>query len=231
MQRHGEAYVRKGIRRYWATFRICAKLVRPGDEILSAGAGGAFIEKALSHWYGARVTAVEFPQAVQAHASDYRRYGIRGMGANLAAPWDLDLDGPFDMALSFQVIEHLPVPPQEHIAPLAAHLRPGGHLVLSTPNFARASNLVRLAIGKPLLADPRLAFQPASYEREHVHRREYVAEELVDAFAHCGLEHLATHYHLSLGPFRTSPRTIALRLVCAVVPRLRNTLILVGRKR
>ncbi|MGC8880105.1 MAG: class I SAM-dependent methyltransferase [Anaerolineae bacterium] len=56
-------------------------------------------------------------------------------------------DGSFDAALLMEVIEHLPVYPLPLLQEIRRILRPGGVLVLTTPNFASVYNLVGLARG------------------------------------------------------------------------------------
>lgn len=63
--------------------------------------------------------------------------------------------GNFDMAVSFHVIEHLSDPVAFMRANMA-QVRPGGWVVVVTPNRMRLENLARFRRGKPLkLEDPQ----------------------------------------------------------------------------
>lgn len=230
MSRHGEAYARTGLGRFYETFRICAEYITPGARVLSVGAGGAHVEKALQRSFDAQVTVIEFPQAVDAHREDYAKHGFRTVGLDLARQWRLDDREPFDLALSLEVLEHLPVAPRDHIAAVAKRLRPGGHLVLSTPNLARLTSVARLLAGRPILHDPELVFRSTSYECEHVHRREYVAAEVVRAIRQVGLSAVRTHYIFADGGRATDPRAWAMRLLSTLNPRFRNIMLFVARR-
>lgn len=77
--------------------------------------------------------------------------------------------GQFDLILCSEVIEHIsPVQHPAFIAALHRWLKPGGYLVLSTPNLASLSSRLRLAIGlQPLV----LAIDPLSHIAPMIHAR------------------------------------------------------------
>ena len=229
-QRHGQLYLSVCIDRLYATFRLCAGYVPPGARVLSAGAGGAYVEKQLQRHCGAEVTVLDFPEAVAAHAGDYARHQFHAVGVDLATAWRLEGPPSFDLALSLEVMEHLPVAPHDHVQALARYVRPGGHLLVSTPNLARLSNVVRLLAGRRILEDARLVFRPTAYAQEHVHRREYMAAEIVAAFDAAGLVPRRIVYGLFLGRHRRRPVARLWRLAACLHPPLGNTLLLVAQK-
>ena len=85
----------------------------------------------------------------------------------------LDSLGQFDVALFCEVLEHLPYDPGWALYNILRRLKPGGHLILSTPNPARMENLVALAERKDTFSDPISGF--GIHGR---HNREYSAREL-----------------------------------------------------
>jgi len=230
MTRHAAEYQDNSARRNFRTFEICAELTEPDSRILSAGAGGAYVEKLLAQIFRARVTVVEFPEAIRAHQAEYDRFGFRTIGGDLTTDWQTGTTEPYDLALSFEVLEHLPISPYQHIGALSKHLRPGGHLVMSTPNFSRLPNVLRLMCGRPLMPDARLTLQATSYDQEHVHRREYVASELVDAVTQAGLTHVKTEYFLGFGSQEGTVKASLLRPICLLIPWMKNVLFIVARK-
>jgi len=227
MKHPGEAYLAQHLGRFYETFQVCSQMVPQGAKTLSVGAGDAYVEQQLARAVGAQITVVDFPEAIRSREEDYRRHGFHTVAANLAGQPQFEVDGLFDVVLSFEVVEHLPIPPHQHIGSLSELLRPGGYFILTTPNMAHLPNVLRLLRGRSILPNAQLTFSPAIYENEHVHRREYVASELVEAMRQAGLRHEKTIY--------MSCRNLAslkglLRRLYDLAPRWKKTLLLVGRK-
>lgn len=91
-------------------------------------------------------------------------------------------DGSFDLVLYCEVIEHLLNDPVASLLRLKRVLRPGGALVLTTPNVARLANVARLIAGANIY-DPYSGYGP--YGR---HNREYNRHELHRLLHYVGLE-------------------------------------------
>ena len=90
-------------------------------------------------------------------------------------------DESFDTALLCEVIEHLIKDPVFQLAEIARVLRPGGRLILTTPNVARRNNRVRLAEREGIY-DPYSQYGPHGR-----HNREYTAAELFELVSGVGL--------------------------------------------
>ena len=101
-------------------------------------------------------------------------------------------DSAFDLVLFCEVIEHLVADPVHAVCEIHRVLAPGGRLVLTTPNVARADNVV-------LLVQQRNIYDPYSKHGRHGrHNREYSAEELFDLLDGNGFEvvrHLTRPVH------------------------------------
>lgn len=106
-----------------------------GLRVLDYGAGpGYLVEQLLQR--GARVSAVEFSDATVLDLNERFRRDRCWQGAKPFAdtrlPWD---DGTFDLVVCLETIEHL-LP--DHLSPVLRELlrvvRPGGTVVLTTPN-------------------------------------------------------------------------------------------------
>ena len=86
----------------------------------------------------------------------------------------IQADGPFDLVVSFQVIEHLE-DPEQFLRACASFAVSGGHVVTVTPNRLRAQNRVRMLRGlAPEMVDP-------------LHFREFAIDELKTLGARAGL--------------------------------------------
>ena len=84
-------------------------------------------------------------------------------------------DGAFDAAVCFETIEHVPDAPA-FLRAIHTRLKPGGLLILSTPNQLHTFNYIRRRLGKPLdVADA-------------THFREYSRPELAAMVVGAGFE-------------------------------------------
>ncbi len=109
------------------------------------------------------------------------REGERHIEADLNDLHD-DGDGSYDAIVMAEVIEHLHTSPAIVLGRLATWLRPGGTIVIQTPNAVALHKRVRMAAGRnplePIRAD---ASNPG-------HFHEYTLSELIDAGRAAGLE-------------------------------------------
>lgn len=90
--------------------------------------------------------------------------------------------GSFDTVFFCEVLEHMTNDPIAALTEMKRVLRPGGQLIITTPNVARAENVSRLIAGENLY-DPYSGYGP--YGR---HNREYTVAELERLMVFCGFE-------------------------------------------
>lgn len=64
---------------------------------------------------------------------------------DLSGPFAASLDGPFDVVVSSEIIEHLP-DPRRFLAEASRLLRPGGLLLLTTPNVSNWIGRLRFLV-------------------------------------------------------------------------------------
>jgi 2-polyprenyl-3-methyl-5-hydroxy-6-metoxy-1,4-benzoquinol methylase len=224
--RQGGDYFRSHEQRFWNTYRICQRLVRPGDSLISVGAGSAYIEHALHKLDGVKVTVVDFPEAIESHRREYEASGFTMVGQDLTQP--MQIEERFNFALSCEIVEHIPEDPQKHVNALSAVLAKTGHLVLTTPNLGNLRVLLRLALMRPILPDPSASFGPVSYENEGVHRREYMPQEIFQCYSRAGLKHAGIYF--TDNATSKTPKDRLLGVASALVPRFAQSMILVGQK-
>lgn len=90
--------------------------------------------------------------------------------------------GPYDLVVMAEVIEHLPVYLPVTFAFLASLVKPGGYLVIQTPNACSLSKRMRFLTG-------RNPFDLIRDDRENPsHFREYTIRELTDHGVSAGFE-------------------------------------------
>ncbi|MDX2099025.1 MAG: methyltransferase domain-containing protein [Leptolyngbyaceae cyanobacterium bins.59] len=93
------------------------------------------------------------------------------------APFD---DGEFDVILYCEILEHLTLDPLKSLREIKRILKPGGTLVLTTPNAIRLENVARLIVGENIY-DTYSAY--GIYGR---HNREYTSRELRSMLSYMG---------------------------------------------
>ena len=97
-------------------------------------------------------------------------------------------DVRFDLIIFSEVVEHLHVPAAAAFVALKALLKPGGVILLQTPNAAEVMNRVALLWGRNPYERLRLTPQNPG------HFREYTRDELADDAAAAGLEVIFSAY-------------------------------------
>lgn len=86
-------------------------------------------------------------------------------------------EGSYDVVLCMGVVEHIPHTPRTLLEPLARVLKPGGLLIMDTPNLAQLSNRQKLAKGESVMTPLPIQYH-ASIPFEG-HHREYTVGEMV----------------------------------------------------
>lgn len=94
-------------------------------------------------------------------------------------PYD---DGTFDVLLFCEVLEHMTMDPLHAMLEIKRVMKPGGKLVLTTPNAARLENAAAFIEGRNIY-DPYSGYGPHGR-----HNREYTRHELALLLVHCGFE-------------------------------------------
>jgi len=153
---------------------------------------------------------------------------LKGLGIDLKK-FDANKDnfppaehGTFDCAFFLEVIEHLNRWPYEVLSNIASILKPGGVLILSTPNFVRLSSRLRMIAGRSPLINP---FVETEEGRNHV--REYTLDELTHLFDLTGLQTVRAEYWQA--PLVGKARLLIPLL--GAMPTLRNYIFSCARRR
>jgi len=138
-------------------------------------------------------------------------------------------DGEFDLILLSEVFEHLRINLITTMREIRRVLKPGGILLLSTPNFMESRKLSRLLIrgrtGDIFKQYNRLA------EIGHMgHVREYTAGDVKHFFNEIGFQCRKTVYR-GIGKLGVSPAAIAHWLIQYLMPPFRKWFLLVLEKK
>ena len=183
------------IQRYWhqAKLELLDWLfdVETGDRVLDIGCGSGVFANHLAS-YGARVTAIDGnPEAIAyataTFASDAVDFQLGQMDA-------VDLEpGSFDRATCLEVIEHVyPAQVTALLASLRRLLRPGGTLLLTTPNYRGLWPLVEWAADR---------FAPTAQMDRSQHINRYSRARLCQTLRDAGFEIKALRTYSTIAPF------------------------------
>jgi glycosyltransferase involved in cell wall biosynthesis/SAM-dependent methyltransferase len=110
-------------------------------------------------------------------------------------------DGYFSTVLCCELIEHLPSDPMHMMSEINRVLKPGGALVLTTPNIASARAVSAILQGFHPMLFPAYIRPNQEGETEARHNREYSPREVKDLLENSGFEVT----ELETGPFREVP--------------------------
>jgi SAM-dependent methyltransferase len=211
--------------RYAFVRQLLAELVPAQAEIVELGAAPGDQSVGLAR-AGYRVTAVDLGEASDAwgtQAEGTMATVLADAGVGLLI-WDLEqlpyplADESFDAVLLTEVLEHLREYPLRTLEEARRILRPGGVLVVTTPNAAYIRNRVRLALGRSVYT-PMVDWL---YGLPHArHAREYTVGELELLVRQAGLEPvrvIGRHFYRTGGS-----RTLLDRAAKAVIGRVART--------
>lgn len=199
---------------------------RPAATVLDVGCGdGSAAATAAGELNGHRIVGVDWSQGALRRAAPRLSQVVRGELTGGGLPF---ASGSADAVLFSEVVEHL-VDPDSALDELHRVLRPGGHLMLSTPNLAAWYNRGLLLAGvQPVFSEVSLRHihgRPGSQVVGHL--RLYTARALREFVAACGFEVVT----VAGAPFHGVPRPLRPldRLACRL-PSLASILLVHARK-
>lgn len=163
------------VRRRWVLATL-ERVRSPGSRFLEVGIGCGVYTRAMSTW--GPVTAIDInPGFVEAARQ------LPGVQALLGDICQQAVPGQYDVALCSEVLEHVP-DSASALRHILASLRPGGHLVMTTPNAYSSLELVARLLSWPLVARlaRRLYGEPVD-DLGHINRmtRQQVRKQLLAA--------------------------------------------------
>ncbi len=111
-------------------------------------------------------------------------------------------DASFSTVLCCELVEHLPTDPMHMMSEINRILRPGGHLVLTTPNVASLRAVAGILQGFHPMMFPAYIKPNPGRDPDPRHAREYTPLEMKTLFENSGFEVTL----LDTGPFLDEPK-------------------------
>lgn len=131
-------------------------------------------------------------------------------------------DSSIDIILLLEVVEHLCMYPNDLFDEIAKKLKRGGYLVVSTPNFLRFSNRLRVLIGK----NPLINYFKKTPEGSN-HIREFSFDEMIYYLKESGFK--IVKKELFGMPYGNPVLRLFSRLIY-LYPNFRNYFLIIGQK-
>lgn len=181
-----------------------------GARVLDVGCFNGYVSFLFGRM-GYRVTATDMYRTAEQQAL-LARVGAEFVTANLNDPGvfrDLP-DGSFEAIVCGEVFEHVLNHPLGLLQTLHRLLRPGGVLVLSTPNPSTAMNAIRLLLNHYTLWGTRDFIEQAKIQgrevlsKADIHYREYLSHELDWALQAAGFR-VTGHRFIPMGSAAGQP--------------------------
>lgn len=210
--------------RYWNTFRYVERLLPAGGaRMLDVGSGQFAI--LAKHLLGAMADVADLDTR---HTDVLSQNGVGFHPIDLSREIILP-DERYDMVVLAEVIEHVPSPPYVVFSNLRDALRPGGTLLVTTPNLYRLRNAIRMVRGKRIFD----LYRVPEVDGPLGHFIEYAKDQLEWHFERASYEIVVSELvQLMLGGASIRAR-LARRLLWPLLtlrPLWRDNLVVVGRR-
>ena len=213
---------------------LLSRILRPGDAFLDAGCGdGRFLGMVRESFPKVQLAGADY-SAVEVAAAAGRGFEVAQANFESELPF---ADGEFSVVNLAQVLEHLR-DPDRLLEETNRVLRPGGHLVLSTPNLCAWFNRVLVPFGvQPIFYESSTRSARAGAGLLRRFRASDLPVGHVRLFTLRALEDLLSLYGFEIGAVRGSifdeglpGRALTVDRVFARRPRLASIIVIAARK-
>lgn len=240
----------------WAEIITVSQYLHSGGSLLDIGTGTGILPHTF-HLMGMQVHSVDLPSETGAPLRRVQDLGVMGNSLEVGPQPLPYVDNSFDVVFAGDVIEHISGSPRHFMFEVIRVLKPGGRLILSTPNAVRLPVRIKIMLGysnwMPLGEFYRLDINPG-------HHKEYVKAELLQLMHWSNLDEVAvsliedtlarSNLAASLSDIQTKNRfvtednrsasfgwlnpleytRITMYGLTKLIPSLRSSLLAVGRK-
>ena len=212
----------------------------PGNNrIVDIGIGYGFYDIILKEMFGFNVSGTEVEENIASYCKLPQSFGINIAIGKLSGTGGLAEPESYDLAIFSEVIEHLRISPMKALLEVRNILKPGGRLILTTPNIAGLTNILKLSTGRNIMEQfPDDDSGLGHVTDKMVHIREYTMNELKNLVKRAGFTVESAKFSISndkipVGPnINFSKKILRLLLLppCFVWPGFRSLLVIICRK-
>ena len=242
-RKHVLDYLYSDLYKYAEIIEIIRKECKKEDIIIDIGIAYGFYDIVLSRKYGYKnIVGSDLELHIPIYGKLLKKYGIEVFAGELSEKPLPFGDCEFDFIIFSEVLEHLIILPFTALQEINRILKPGGKLLLATPNIARLSNVIKLSIGKNILEyvlEPDKNTSCLLYDNI-VHVREYTMSECIRLLERTGFVPIKTFYsncwdrpnNLLLPGIKMLNRIVnRMRYyVTYILPRYRSDIVILARK-
>jgi 2-polyprenyl-3-methyl-5-hydroxy-6-metoxy-1,4-benzoquinol methylase len=219
----------RNLNRYFETLDVIPDLPSSA-HVLEIGAGPSHMSILVSRNSECHITVCDLPEAIGFWGNRYAELGFQSLTLDLASPPYAIPNEQFDLVLLCEVVEHLTLRPSLVLENIRHCLKPGGYIIVTTPNVAGLRSLYMILRGRSI--HPPLDAIPSGSSVNYPHIREYTLSEMAGEMYRSGYE-LIHYAHLACSDrvIRGDPSSVLRKILTMIHPSFCSNLILLGQKR
>ncbi len=204
-------------------FGLLEEYYIPGSTMLDIGSlfGYACLGAKL---IGYQASGLDLPQYVEKFSSRFASWGIDNRPCDLSCEAMPFSDAAFDIIIAAEIVEHFRFHPLSFFQEAARVLKPGGRLIITTPNLTRFNNVAKLILGQSINWDIKDEYWDGA------HQREFTTAELKYLAGTAGLETEAIRYEDFDYPDLGKITKLANKIIGTILPSRRRNIVIILRR-
>lgn len=153
-------------------FYLGKKYFIPGAKFLDIGSLFGYVCLGYQS-IGYDSSGLDLKEYVEQFANRFKEWGIDNRACDLERESMPFSDNEFDLIMASEVLEHFRFHPLKFFKETNRVMKPGGHLIITTPNLIRLNNVLKLILGRSINWDINDEYWDGA------HTREFTASEIM----------------------------------------------------